>query len=504
MQTTLGQGIKPEDGCMTDSLPANIVTAGDQMRIIEDLQGAGLPSAPGSAAMPLASPHPHGHHGSSNPLLDLMPLGSSLPSSGHGPLHARESLASTSPSPFQNLMVPPPARTPLQHVSQNGFTSMAASHAAHVAFSLHPQHGHLAHDASTTPAPIYPMTSLEARAQGMMPGRAPLARDSDRPTFTASLVGSNGKSPAFEGAFARMAPAAFSFHAPAAAPSDPQQHTVTRASFQQVHSPAETMLPTASGTTAGTALGAASVNVAPHVMQMSDKVRRAASMGCVLSKASMVLNAQQRQQQHRLQQQLQQQLLKSPGAAAQQLLPIPGYHMQPGAQHSAAGLAASILQQANGSLPSLAEISHGTAGTLAQAALASSANANVSLQRTATPTPTVNARPVQAFPGTQTVQTLHGSTPAQAAASQQPAGLQPRNANSPMISVPGSAPLPPFMDQAAQGSMGLPARKAKEQLLERSRDYCRQQAAFAGSKQKASQVHAQVSYTECDRICKLP
>ena len=449
---------------MGDPLPANIVTAGDQMRIIEDLNGPGMPSASEAAVRPSPSPVMRGQNPGSNLLLGTIPLSSPLSPSGYSAFQTGNSLAA-----FQNIMAPSSSRNIFPPLSWNGLNSVAASLTTPSALGMQLQNGQSGHEASAAPAPIYPMTSLEARAQGM-PGRAALARHSAQPVITATPLGSGSKTTAYEGAFAKVAPAAptFSFQAPPATAIS--QHTGLRASFQTVHPAVQSLV---GNSTAPEQAGRDTVS--NHTAQLTDNVRRAASLGSVLTKASMVLSAQQRHQQQQ-QQRLQQQNL---GSAIQQMTSHTGGH-----GHS--GLGSAFPQIPSDALPTVAEISRFGLGTMLQAGFASAANAR-SLEQTAT-SAAGNFMPGQVVTGVHSAQAL---------------ALHQPNASSAASSEPASAPLEHLADQARQASMGPAARTAQEQLLNSTREYRRQQAIFTQPRHQSSQVHALclLIWSSCS-VCK--
>ena len=429
------------------------------MRIIEDLHSFGLSSVSEPTANSSAGSNSGGRP---------MPLSSGVPASRHG-----ASQRGSHPDAFQNMMAPAIRRGPLPQASLNGFKFASASHAAPGAPSM--QNGHAGPDATNAPAPIYPMTSLEARAQGMLPGRALLARHSGRPVVAATPVGPGGKLTAFEGAFARMAPAApgFSFQTPAAITGN--QHTITRASFQNLQAPVQ-MAP---GTAAAMNKEPTGISLAPpRVPQLSETVRRAASLGSVLTKASMVLSAQQRQQHL---QQHQQQLLEGASAPAQHFTGLAGYRSPPGAHH----LGPNLHTSSHGPLPAVAETSQHVAGAISQAGfppLPEAIGPPNGLSAAVNPVQATRTRSA-AFSGAAGGAKTHQS-PMQAMGpvfgAQQPLMIQQPNGQSAATSVPGSAPLVHFGNRVASPT--------QEQLLESTREYRRQQAVFSRPRDRPNQV----------------
>ena len=285
---------------MLGAQPANNVTAGQPMRGIHDpprlsLGPACILGASGEA--PIGTPQ------RTVPPLNFL-AGSTLQQDA--------SISQLAPAafPFPNLSVGAfNTRGNAQPTGDTLDSSLASSQTGH---------------GMAAPAPIYPMTSLDARAQGITPGRAPLAGHVSRPVIPASLTGPGGKTSAFEGAFARMLP-------PSSLMNFAQFPSGTQAHGSQLHSNrrgSPDMLPPsphlsggpASGMHTGEQPGATRRSVeisrpgaspgphqqrppwggtepSAHLAQLSDTVRRAASMGSVLSKATSVLSQQQKRQQ---------------------------------------------------------------------------------------------------------------------------------------------------------------------------------------------------------------
>ncbi|KAK9835470.1 hypothetical protein WJX74_000883 [Apatococcus lobatus] len=286
--------VKFEECAMPDGQPANIVAAGQPTRGTHDPPRLTLSPGPIFGA-PFAFSFGMPQRTS--------PAPSSPASRGPQQNASLDSLVPTS-FPFPNLSINAHSIDGIAQAAGNIPGSSVRSSQAGLG--------------TATPAPIYPMTSLDARAQGMTPGRAPLAGHVSRPVIPATLTGSGGTASAFQGAFARMLPPSSLMGFPPSQPEtgaqEPQQHSSRRRSVDMGCGKPHQSEGLAASLDANRQHGAkrrsldisrswASQEHPPwtkgaqplsHLAHLSDTVRRAASMGSVLSKASHVLSQQRR------------------------------------------------------------------------------------------------------------------------------------------------------------------------------------------------------------------